>query len=156
MNSIVRKTSLSPRNTWIKLDANGHSSFLDIDKYELMRQVRIDARDLRILDPLLSYPSAIFGREDVIVLNLEFIFCNQHIKAIITAKEVFLQDPTGEDVVPVVRELQRRLFTIDTNQGDDQDHSPLDVEVDEDDGMLDHNSTFFIEEILIIIANIHF
>jgi len=56
---------------------------------------------------------------------------------------VFLQDQTGEDVVPVVRELQRRLFTIKTNQGDDQDHSPLDVEVDEDDGMLDHNSTFF-------------
>lgn len=56
---------------------------------------------------------------------------------------MFLQDQTGEDVVPVVRELQRRLFTIKTNQGDDQDHSPLDVEVDEDDGMLDHNSTFF-------------
>ena len=56
---------------------------------------------------------------------------------------MFLQDPTGEDVVPVVRELERRLFTIDTNQGDDQDHSPLDVEVDEDDGMLDH-STFFL------------
>jgi len=74
MKSIVRKTSLSPRNTWIKLDANGHSSLLDIDKYELMRQVRIDARDLRILDPLLSYPSTILGREDVIVLNLEVGF----------------------------------------------------------------------------------
>ncbi|PNX86183.1 magnesium transporter MRS2-i-like protein, partial [Trifolium pratense] len=126
--SIVRKTSISPRNTWIKFDANGHSSFLNVDKYEIMRQVRIDARDFRILDPLLSYPSTILGREDVIVLNLE------HIKAIITAKEVFLLDPTSEDVVPVVRALLRRLCTIDTNQGDDiQDNSPLEIEVDEDD-----------------------
>ncbi|GKE31671.1 magnesium transporter MRS2-2-like protein, partial [Tanacetum coccineum] len=41
----------------------------------------IHARDLRILDPLLSYPSAILGRERAIVLNLE------HIKAIVTAEE---------------------------------------------------------------------
>ncbi|CAJ2673947.1 unnamed protein product [Trifolium pratense] len=116
--SIVRKTSISTRNTWIKFDANGHSSFLNVDKYEIMRQVRIDARDFRILDPLLSYPSTILGREDVIVLNLE----------------VFLLDPTSEDVVPVVRALLRRLCTIDTNQGDDiQDISPLEIEVDEDD-----------------------
>ncbi|GAU47931.1 hypothetical protein TSUD_14010 [Trifolium subterraneum] len=124
--TIVRKTSISPRSTWIKFDANGHSSFLDVDKYEIMRQVRIDARDFRILDPLLSYPSTILGREEVIVLNLE---------AIITAEEVFLLDPTSEDVVPVVRELLRKLSTIDTNQGDDdQVNSPLEIEVDEDDG----------------------
>ncbi|CAL5207982.1 unnamed protein product [Lathyrus oleraceus] len=127
MRSIVRKTSISPRNTWIKFENNGHSSLLDVDKYELMRQVRVDARDLRILDPILAYPSAILGREEVIVLNLE------HIKAIITAKEVFLLDPTDEDVVPIVRELQRRLFIIDTNQGDDQNNTSLEVEVDEDD-----------------------
>jgi magnesium transporter len=72
--SIVRKTSISPKSTWIKFDANGHSSFLDVDKYEIMRQVCIDARDLRILDPLLSYPSTILGREEVIVLNLEVGF----------------------------------------------------------------------------------
>ncbi|WJX17107.1 Magnesium transporter MRS2-I [Trifolium repens] len=126
--SIVRKTSISPRSTWIKIYANGHSSFLDVDKYEIMCQVRIDARDFRILDPLLSYPSTILGREEVIVLNLE------HIKAIITAKEVFLLDPSSEDVVPVVRELLRKLSTIDTNLGDDdQVNSPLEIEVDEVD-----------------------
>lgn len=74
MRSIVRKTSISPRNTWIKFENNGHSSLLDVDKYELMRQVRVDARDLRILDPILAYPSAILGREEVIVLNLEVLF----------------------------------------------------------------------------------
>lgn len=127
MNSIVRTTSLSTRNTWIKFDANGHSSLLDVDKYEIMRHVPIHARDLRILDPLLSYPSTILARGEVIVLNLE------HIKAIITANEVFLQDPTSEDVIPVVRELERKLFTIDKHEGDDQDNNPLDVEIDEDD-----------------------
>jgi hypothetical protein len=54
-----------------------------------------------------------------------------------------LLDPASEDVMPVVRELQSRLSNIDTNQGDDvQDNSPLEIEVDEDDGMLDHNYTF--------------
>ncbi|XP_073223521.1 magnesium transporter MRS2-I-like [Cicer arietinum] len=128
LKSILRKTSFSPTNNWIKLDGNGHSSILDIDKYEIMRLVRIDARDLRIVDPLLAYPSTILSREEVIVLNLE------HIKAIITAKEVFLQDPTSKDVAPIVKELQRKLFTTGTNERDVQDNGPLDVQVDEEDG----------------------
>jgi len=71
MKSIVRTTSLSTKNTWIKIEANGHSSLLDVDKYEIMHHVRIEARDLRILDPLLSYPSTILSRKEFIVLNLE-------------------------------------------------------------------------------------
>lgn len=47
---------------------------LDVDKYVIMRRVQIHARDLRILDPMLSYPSTILGREKVIVLNLEVNF----------------------------------------------------------------------------------
>jgi hypothetical protein len=103
--SIVRKTSISPRSTWIKIDANGHSSFLDVDKYEIIRQVRIDARDFRILDPLLSYPSTILGREEVIILNLEVGFTLTffslvsifvviiiiHITTIIKYKKIFSQ-----------------------------------------------------------------
>lgn len=52
----------------------GQGTILDVDKYAIMRRVRIHARDLRILDPLLSYPSKILGREKVIVLNLEVNF----------------------------------------------------------------------------------
>ncbi|XP_057431059.1 magnesium transporter MRS2-2-like isoform X2 [Lotus japonicus] len=118
--SLVRKTSISPTSTWIKLDATGHSSLLNMDKYDIIHRLKIHARDLRILDPILSYPSTILGREKAIVLNLE------HIKAIITAEEVFLLDPADENVVPVVEELQRRLSAIDTNQGDDYD-----IEIDE-------------------------
>ncbi|KAJ1431593.1 hypothetical protein SESBI_07130 [Sesbania bispinosa] len=114
--SIVRKTSFSPKSTWIKFDATGHGSIINVDKYDIMRQVQIHARDLRILDPLLSYPSTILAREKVLVLNLE----------------VLLQDPTDEDVVPVVQELQRRLpaITIVTNQECPSQHG-IEVEVDE-------------------------
>lgn len=67
--SLKKKTAVS--RSWISLDHNGESSILDADKYTIMRRVQINARDLRILDPLLSYPSTILGREKVIVLNLE-------------------------------------------------------------------------------------
>nr|XP_048321695.1 magnesium transporter MRS2-I-like [Ziziphus jujuba var. spinosa] len=64
-----KKTGVS--TSWILLDHNGQETILDVDKYAVMRRVHIHARDLRILDPLLSYPSTILGREKVIVLNLE-------------------------------------------------------------------------------------
>lgn len=100
--AVVKKKTQSSRS-WILFDATGQGSLLDVDKYAIMHRVQIHARDLRILDPLLSYPSTILGREKAIVLNLE------HIKAIITAEEVLLRDPADENVVPVVEELQRRL-----------------------------------------------
>ncbi|CAJ1976452.1 unnamed protein product, partial [Sphenostylis stenocarpa] len=100
--TVVKKKTQSSRS-WILFDATGQGSLLDVDKYAIMHRVHIHARDLRILDPLLSNPSTILGLEKTIVLNLE------HIKAIITAEEVLLRDPTDENVIPVVEELQRRL-----------------------------------------------
>ncbi|XP_024366415.1 magnesium transporter MRS2-I isoform X2 [Physcomitrium patens] len=91
--------------TWMVLDNEGEKRVLEVDKYAIMHRVGIHARDLRILDPLLSYPSTILGRERAIVLNLE------HIKAIITADEVFLRNPADEFVIPFVEELCRRLPT---------------------------------------------
>lgn len=60
--------------SWISLNQDGQGTVLDLDKYAIMRRVNIHARDLRLLDPLLSYPSTILGREKVIVLNLEVSF----------------------------------------------------------------------------------
>ncbi|KAL0294764.1 UNVERIFIED_CONTAM: Magnesium transporter MRS2-2 [Sesamum radiatum] len=60
--------------SWILIDSSGQEVILDVDKYAIMHRVQIHARDLRILDPLLSYPSAILGRERAIVLNLEDYF----------------------------------------------------------------------------------
>ena len=72
--SSKKKTAVS--RSWILLDHDGRGTILDVDKYAIMRMVEIHARDLRILDPLLSYPSTILGREKVIVLNLEAIMLN--------------------------------------------------------------------------------
>jgi magnesium transporter len=44
--------------SWILIDASGDERVLDADKYAIMHRVDINARDLRILDPLLSYPSS--------------------------------------------------------------------------------------------------
>lgn len=99
----VVKKKTQPARSWILFDSTGQGTILDADKHAIMHRVQIHARDLRILDPLLSYPSTILGRERAIVLNLE------HIKAIITAEEVLLRDPQDENVIPVVEELQRRL-----------------------------------------------
>ncbi|KAI5397844.1 Magnesium transporter MRS2-2, variant 2 [Lathyrus oleraceus] len=78
---VVAKKKTQSARSWILFDATGQGSILDVDKYAIMHRVQINARDLRILDPFLSYPSTILGREKAIVLNLE------HIKAIITAEE---------------------------------------------------------------------
>ncbi|XP_027188096.1 magnesium transporter MRS2-I-like isoform X2 [Cicer arietinum] len=106
------KTTIS--RSWVLLDRDGRDTVLDVDKYAIMRLVEINARDLRILDPLLSYPSTILGREKVIVLNLE------HIKAVITADEVLVRDPMDDDVIPVVEELRRRLPLKVSFGGQDQ------------------------------------
>nr|XP_017252494.1 PREDICTED: magnesium transporter MRS2-2-like isoform X2 [Daucus carota subsp. sativus] len=113
--SLKKKTTVS-RN-WILIDTNGESEILEMDKYDIMQRVPIYARDLRILEPLLSYPSSILGREKAIILNLE------HIKAIITTEEVMLQDPLDDNVVPIVQELRRRLplgNLISKGQGEDK------------------------------------
>lgn len=129
-NATVKKKSQSARS-WIVIDCSGEGAILDVDKYAIMHRVHIHARDLRILDPLLSYPSTILGRDKAIVLNLE------HIKAIITAEEVLLRDPSDENVIPVVEELQRRLPPVNAirqGQGDGMypgGQNDIDAEEDE-------------------------
>ncbi|XP_071938021.1 magnesium transporter MRS2-I-like isoform X2 [Coffea arabica] len=98
--------------SWMLINASGQEMVLDVDKYSIMHRVQIHARDLRILDPLLSYPSTILGREKAIVLNLE------HIKAIITAEEILLRDPLDDKVAPIVEELRRRLKPVNADDID--------------------------------------
>ncbi|OAY28043.1 magnesium transporter MRS2-I isoform X2 [Manihot esculenta] len=126
------KKKTQPARSWILIDASGQSTTLDADKHAIMHRVQIHARDLRILDPLLSYPSTILGREGAIVLNLE------HIKAIITSEEVLLRDPLDENIIPVVEELRRRLppaNVIPQGQGDRREYpsGQNEVEADEED-----------------------
>ncbi|KAL8148839.1 magnesium transporter MRS2-I-like [Apium graveolens] len=122
--SLKKKTTVL--RSWILIDTNGESKILKMDKYDIMQRVPIYARDLRILEPWLSYPSAILGRDKAIILNLE------HIKAIITTEKVMLQDPLDDNVVPIVKELQRRLplvNPISQGQGEDEENLGLQNDV---------------------------
>ncbi|KAF7017190.1 unnamed protein product [Triticum aestivum] len=100
------------RRSWVRVDAaTGAAEAVEVAKPALMRRLDLPARDLRLLDPLFVYPSAILGRERAVVCNLERIRC------IITADEALvLRDPDAdggaaaeEAVRRYVDELQRRL-----------------------------------------------
>ncbi|CAO2042282.1 unnamed protein product [Urochloa humidicola] len=72
-------------------------------KHHLMRRTGLPARDLRALDPALSYPSSISGRDRAVVVNLDGV------RAVITAAEVLVPAPRDPAVAPLVAELCARL-----------------------------------------------
>uniref|UniRef100_A0A1D1XP27 Magnesium transporter n=1 Tax=Anthurium amnicola TaxID=1678845 RepID=A0A1D1XP27_9ARAE len=98
-----RKKGAAGLRAWLAVDAGGQAQALEAGKQAIMRRTGLPGRDLRILDPLLSYPSTILGRERAIVINLE------HIKALVTAHELLLLNFRDPAVAPFVHELQRRL-----------------------------------------------
>nr|XP_043630114.1 magnesium transporter MRS2-3-like [Erigeron canadensis] len=99
----VRKKAVGVHQ-WLLLDSTGQSQLVEAGKYTIMRRTGLPGRDLRILDPVLSYPSTVLGRERAIVINLE------HIKAIITAHEVLLLNSLDPFVIPFVDDLHRRIM----------------------------------------------
>lgn len=110
---------------WMVVDSTCQAELIEAGKHAIMRRTGLPARDLRILDPLLSYPSTVLGRERAIVINLE------HIKAIITAQEVLLLNSRDPSVTPFVEELQRRILrhhhatTAQEGNGEDSNWSNL-------------------------------
>ncbi|KAL8236360.1 hypothetical protein R6Q59_017441 [Mikania micrantha] len=99
----ARKKSAGLR-PWLVLDSMGHAQVIEVGKQLIMRRTGLPARDLRILDPILSYPSTVLGRERAIVVNLE------HIKAIITAQEVLLLNAKDPSVTPFIDQIQQRVL----------------------------------------------
>ncbi|XP_043721121.1 magnesium transporter MRS2-F-like [Telopea speciosissima] len=96
---------------WLVVSVSGNSHLEEVGKQLIMRRTGLPARDLRILDPGLSYPSTILGRERAIVVNLE------HIKAIITATEVWVPNSKDPWVAPFVRDLECRVSNLNEATG---------------------------------------
>lgn len=93
----------SGAQVWLLIDGHGSSKVLQAGKHAIMRRAGLPARDMRILDPLLSHSSTILGRERAIVVHLE------HIRVIITAEEVMVLKTQGAQAATFADELQRRI-----------------------------------------------
>jgi magnesium transporter len=89
----------SNEEPWLVVDGTGEAHLLESGEHEIMRRTGLTATDLQIL----YNPSTILGRERAIIVSME------HIKAIITAYEVFLRDPSST----FVEELQARILRYD-------------------------------------------
>ncbi|KAL2332504.1 hypothetical protein Fmac_020085 [Flemingia macrophylla] len=92
--------------SWMVVSETGHAHLEDVGKLSIMRRTGLPARDLRVLDPMLSHSSSILGRERAIVVNLE------HVKAIITASEVLIINSSN----PFFQTFLQHLHTRLTNQ----------------------------------------
>ncbi|GAV71588.1 hypothetical protein CFOL_v3_15078, partial [Cephalotus follicularis] len=103
--------------TWLVVSESDASTRLEeVDKHSIMRRTGLPGRDLRVLDPMLSYPSSILGRERAIVINLE------HIKAIVTAKEVLMVNSSSPLVIQFLQDLQHRITSRAMDLVEDSNH----------------------------------
>ncbi|KAH7833092.1 hypothetical protein Vadar_003071 [Vaccinium darrowii] len=105
----AKRTTNIATKSWLVISVFGKSTIEEAGKHSIMRRTGIPARDLRVLDPVLSYPSSILGRERAIVVNLE------NIKAIITANEMLLLNPRDPSLSPFVSDLQQKLCNLDNS-----------------------------------------
>ncbi|XP_062207588.1 magnesium transporter MRS2-E-like isoform X2 [Phragmites australis] len=120
----LRRKGAVPAREWLVVPAAGEARTAEFGKQRIMEMTGLPARDLRVLDPLLSYPSTILGRDRAVVVNLE------HVKAIVTAAEALVPDPVNPLLRPFLTDLHTRLALPDvpstspaTDRGTDTDQS---------------------------------
>lgn len=75
-----------------------------LDRHQVRKLTGVPPRDLRVMDPSLSYPSSIMIRERALVVNLE------HVKAIITADFMLLQQLDSPAVKNFLQKTRKRLI----------------------------------------------
>nr|AYV92001.1 MGT1 [Saccharum spontaneum] len=102
-----RHGAAAPGVEWAAVSGAGAWSVEEVRKHQLMRRTGLPARDLRALDPALSYPCSIVGRDRAVVVNLE------RARAVITATEVLVPAPR-DPAAPLVRNLLARLAASPT------------------------------------------
>ncbi|KAL1561800.1 magnesium transporter MRS2-3-like [Salvia divinorum] len=84
---------------WLVVDSTGAVS--EVGKQAVMQRTGLPSRDLRMLDTALSYPSAIMGRDQAIVVNLE------NISAIITSTEMIFLNSKHPSLTSFVDKMQQ-------------------------------------------------
>ncbi|XP_071933535.1 magnesium transporter MRS2-3-like [Coffea arabica] len=102
-SSPLEKKPLGVR-PWLLFNSSGQSHILEAGKHAIMRRTGITGRDLRILDPDLSYPCTISGRERAIIFSVE------NIKAVIMAHEVLLLNSKDPAVAPFAEVLCEKIL----------------------------------------------
>lgn len=60
---------------WLRVDHKGVPTYETIDRQDLVHQLNISYRDVRILDPLVAtpYPTALLIREKALIVNMEAV-----------------------------------------------------------------------------------
>ncbi|KAJ0093590.1 hypothetical protein Patl1_25236 [Pistacia atlantica] len=116
--AVPAKKKTQSSRIWILLDCTGQSTVLDVDKYDIMRRCQIHSRDLRILDPLLSYPSTIIGREKAIVLNLESLHLNSELWKPRTTELETAACPAMDELISKVRDELEQLLDDEDDMAD--------------------------------------
>ena len=96
---------------WAAVSGAGAWRVEAVGKLQLMRRTGLPARDLRALDPALSYPSSIMGRDRAVVVNLE------RVRAVITASEVLVPAPRAPAAGQLGGDLHARLSTASPRGG---------------------------------------
>ncbi|ONM17441.1 magnesium transporter7 [Zea mays] len=115
-----RRHGAAAPGEWAAVSGAGAWRVGEVGKHQLMRRTGLSARDLRALDPALSYPCSIMSRDRAVVVNLE------RARAVITATEVLVPGPRDPAVAPLVRNLRARLLLVSA--------SPTPPQVSEEDG----------------------
>uniref|UniRef100_A0A0D9V8B0 Magnesium transporter n=1 Tax=Leersia perrieri TaxID=77586 RepID=A0A0D9V8B0_9ORYZ len=98
-----RRKGAAASRKWLVVPSVGEERRVEFGKHQIMKMTGLPGRDLRVLDPVLAYPSTILGRDRAIVVRL------QGVKAIITATEVLVPDHDGVALAPFLSDLRSRL-----------------------------------------------
>ncbi|CAK9151149.1 unnamed protein product [Ilex paraguariensis] len=128
---------------WLVVSEAGKSYVEEVGKHAIMRRTRVSARDLRILDPKLSYTATILGRQKAIVVNLESI------RAIITANETLILNPMDPSVSPFVRDLELKLSSFDGSKAIAVEKCDKGVKGEASDGSLMNTSKMGSSKLLL-------
>lgn len=86
---------------WVVVKSTG--AVEEVGKQAVMQRTGLPSRDLRMLDTALSYPSAIMGRDEAIVVNLESISC------IITSSEMIFLNSKHPYLTSFINNMQQLL-----------------------------------------------